>query len=201
MEFPNVMKTLPGYTSGNASDAPERIWAFNAKQTGYRFYANGPQPEFDNVEYVRADLAQAPTPVPVQVKKLVWHEKPEGQDCRIGRCDRIAYAVERHGKFWGFRRGGESGLVVAVGAGSAFSTEAEAMAGADRDHVKRILAALEAPDAGVAAELVEAIAAEARRYAGFYPQGSDGQNTFVMFAEWVEQRALAIINKQKEPRA
>ena len=40
------------------SKAPERIWAFNAKQTGYRFYANGPQPEFDNVEYVRADLVE-----------------------------------------------------------------------------------------------------------------------------------------------
>lgn len=42
------------------TEAPERIWAFNAKQTGYRFYANGPQPEFDNVEYVRADLAALP---------------------------------------------------------------------------------------------------------------------------------------------
>lgn len=41
-------------------DAPERIWATNAKQTGYRFYANGPQPEFDGVEYVRADLAALP---------------------------------------------------------------------------------------------------------------------------------------------
>lgn len=35
--------------------APDRIWAFNSKQTGYRFYAAGPQPEFDNVEFIRAD--------------------------------------------------------------------------------------------------------------------------------------------------
>ncbi len=30
------------------------------------------------------------------------------------------------------------------------------------------------------------IADEARRYAGFYPQSSDGRNTFVIFAEWVD---------------
>lgn len=29
---------------------------------------------------------------------------------------------------------------------------------------------------------------EARRYAAFYPEGSDGRNTFVMFADWVEAR-------------
>lgn len=42
-----------------------------------------------------------------------------------------------------------------------------------------------------AARLVEleTIANEARRYASFYPQGSDGRNTFVMLAEWVEARA------------
>jgi hypothetical protein len=39
-------------------------------------------------------------------------------------------------------------------------------------------------------ELVEAIAADARRYASFYPIGSDGQITFVMFAEWAESRAV-----------
>ncbi len=41
--------------------------------------------------------------------------------------------------------------------------------------------------AGLDAERA-AIAAEARRYAEFYPQSSDGRNTFVMFAEWVEDR-------------
>lgn len=29
---------------------------------------------------------------------------------------------------------------------------------------------------------------EARRYAAFYPQGSDGRNTFEMFAEFVGTR-------------
>ena len=38
------------------SDAPERIWAYNSLQTGYRFTAKGPQPHFDGVEYIRADL-------------------------------------------------------------------------------------------------------------------------------------------------
>jgi hypothetical protein len=35
----------------------------------------------------------------------------------------------------------------------------------------------------------EAIAAEARRYASHYPQGSDGRNTFILLAEWIERRA------------
>lgn len=37
----------------------------------------------------------------------------------------------------------------------------------------------------------EAIAVEARRYAAFYPQSSDGRNTFIMFAEFVERRSLS----------
>lgn len=39
------------------------------------------------------------------------------------------------------------------------------------------------------AEEREAIAAEARRYAAMYPQSSDGRNTFIIFADWVERRA------------
>lgn len=42
-----------------------------------------------------------------------------------------------------------------------------------------------------AAALIQAIAQEARRYAGFYANGSDGRNTFEMFAEFVETRAIA----------
>lgn len=34
----------------------------------------------------------------------------------------------------------------------------------------------------------DAIGAEARRYASHYPEASDGRNTFVIFAEWVEAR-------------
>lgn len=33
-----------------------------------------------------------------------------------------------------------------------------------------------------------AIADEARRYAAFYPQSSDGKNTFILLAEWIEAR-------------
>jgi Lar family restriction alleviation protein len=43
---------------------------------------------------------------------------------------------------------------------------------------------------GVAAER-KAISEEARRYASHYPQSSDGRNTFIMLAEWIDQRALA----------
>ena len=32
------------------------------------------------------------------------------------------------------------------------------------------------------------IAAEARRYAGFYPEASDGRNTFILLAEWIERQ-------------
>jgi D-alanyl-D-alanine dipeptidase len=34
----------------------------------------------------------------------------------------------------------------------------------------------------------DAIANKAREWAGHYSEGSDGRNTFVLFAEWVEQR-------------
>lgn len=33
-----------------------------------------------------------------------------------------------------------------------------------------------------------AIASEARRYAAMYPQSSDGRNTFILLAEWIEAR-------------
>ncbi len=33
--------------------------------------------------------------------------------------------------------------------------------------------------------LLGQIEAEARRYAGMYPDASDGRNTFVVFADWV----------------
>lgn len=41
------------------------------------------------------------------------------------------------------------------------------------------------------APLIFAIAQEARRYAAFYQPGSDGRNTFEMFAEFVETRSIA----------
>lgn len=33
-----------------------------------------------------------------------------------------------------------------------------------------------------------AIADKAREFAGHYPQGSDGRNTFILLAEWIEAR-------------
>lgn len=65
--------------------------------------------------------------------------------------------------------------------------------------VRHSLAILARPAARVEAVDEErwAIAKEARRYAAFYPQGSDGRNTFVMLAEWIEGRA----NKHLPPAA
>lgn len=34
----------------------------------------------------------------------------------------------------------------------------------------------------------EACAAKAREFAGHYDQGSDGRNTFILLAEWIEKR-------------
>ncbi len=35
----------------------------------------------------------------------------------------------------------------------------------------------------------DACAAKAREYAAHYPEGSDGRNTFILLAEWIENRA------------
>jgi hypothetical protein len=43
-------------------------------------------------------------------------------------------------------------------------------------------------EAAVAAER-EACAARARELAGHYEQGSDGRNTFILLAEWIEARS------------
>lgn len=131
----------------------------------------------------RADLAQAPAPV--RVKPDVdaienggkrWH----GEDHRVVSVRWEPYKPDGARQMKAKGRWQEQ-----VGSGDYWRWQ-----NCERP---QFLAALEAPDAGVVAELVEAIGAEARRYAGFYPQGSDGQNTFVMFAEWVETRALALI--------
>lgn len=34
----------------------------------------------------------------------------------------------------------------------------------------------------------KAISEEARRYASHYPQGSDGRNTFILLADWIDAR-------------
>lgn len=36
----------------------------------------------------------------------------------------------------------------------------------------------------------DAIAARAREFAAHYPESSDGRNTFILFAEWIEARTL-----------
>ena len=41
--------------------------------------------------------------------------------------------------------------------------------------------------AAVAAER-EACASKAREFASHYPDGSDGRNTFILLAEWIERR-------------
>jgi len=78
----------------------------------------------------------------VQIKPLTWYDIPEGQDCRIGRCGRTAYSVRFKMGHWGYSRSGYAGHIVSGKGAPYFTTEKEAMEGADRDHRERILEAL-----------------------------------------------------------
>jgi len=53
------------------------------------------------------------------------------------------------------------------------------------------------PSGGVAEALRE-IEAEAARYAAMYPAGSDGRNTFVIFAEMVQRKIAALSSARAE---
>lgn len=62
--------------------------------------------------------------------------------------------------------------------------------------IRSVLTAI-APDliaAGRRQGLEEA-ATEARRYAGFYKDGSDGRNTFILLAEWAEAQGRGEVNE------
>lgn len=65
---------------------------------------------------------------------------------------------------------------------------------------RKALARFDAPDIQRCAEgpadgrvkaFANKVEAEARRYAGFYPEASDGRNTFVIFADFVARAALS----------
>ena len=130
--------------------APERIWAKDWVQ-GFRgkigTWATH-NDEGDRVEFVRADLAQAPAPV--RVRKLEWY------DAGFEQC-----ASSVAGFYRVFERDGLWRAVVHTRADAHFIAETEtedaAKARAQADNEARVLAALEAPDAGVVAELVEAL--------------------------------------------
>ncbi|WP_370342944.1 hypothetical protein [Pararhodobacter marinus] len=95
----------------------------------------------------------------VRVKPLEWFDQPEGESYRIGRCDQVAYAVERsESGQWGYKRQGQAGLCVSEVGGQLFRGEEDAMRGADIDHKRRILAALE-PNPAAQAERDALIAA------------------------------------------
>lgn len=77
-------------------------------------------------------------------------------------------------------------------AGRYTKEEAEREASVEPWHMKAIhqndVAPDSAPDAFIAGERA-AIAQKAREFAANYPQSSDGRNTFILFAEWVEGRS------------
>lgn len=126
------------------TDAPERILAHDAEPSECEYIGAGWWDEVGGttihdhmVEYVRADLAKP------RVKPLVWYDKPEGQEQRIGRCGRTSYGVRFKMGLWGYQRSGERGHVVSHFGGALFKDEADAMLGANNDHERRILEALE----------------------------------------------------------
>lgn len=92
----------------------------------------------------RADLAQAPAPV--RVKPLAWRD--DGQGGFIAKGVARTYNVHRLAL--------EPGQWGAVGVSDTAPNYSAVKDACDRDNAARILAALEAPDAGVVAELVEA---------------------------------------------
>jgi len=124
------------------SEAPERIW----RTTDHVHSNRRPGPEYlDPQEYVRADLVKAAREEgrqAAQIKPLNWHDIPEGQDCRIGRCGQTAYSVRFRMGYWGYSRSVLNEHIISVKEGHCFKTEKEAMQGADSDHRKRIREAL-----------------------------------------------------------
>ena len=90
------------------------------------------------------DLARpAPQPVGVKVKPLFWYDPPEGETYRIGRCGQIAYTVQFDFGRWGYRSNHTNGFVISRKGGVLFKDQADAMAGCDEDHERRIRAVLD----------------------------------------------------------
>lgn len=59
------------------------------------------------------------------------------------------------------------------------------------EHIAKLIAALPLQDGQDLGAERRAIADETRRYASHYPAHSDGRNTFVMLADWIEARGAS----------
>lgn len=81
----------------------------------------------------------------VKVKPIVWYDKPDGQEVRIGRADNgDAYSVKFDFGTWGYtnRRYGDGFIASRLG-GVSFIDEDDAISGANEDHELHILSALD----------------------------------------------------------
>ncbi len=103
----------------------------------------------DEVEKVIATLRAELDAARGRVRPLVWGDRPDGLDYRIGRCGQISYCVRCENGQWGYSRHGDVGLAVSYKGLPLFTDEQDAINGAEVDHRARILAALE-PDPAVA---------------------------------------------------
>ncbi|MGE0289317.1 MAG: hypothetical protein AB7I42_26420 [Bradyrhizobium sp.] len=74
--------------------------------------------------------------------------------------------------------------------GGFFDSLDSAKAAAQKDFESRILSAISVTAASGADELKRAIGARAREIAENYAPHSDGRNTFVMFADWIDERPV-----------
>ena len=69
------------------------------------------------------------------------------------------------------------------------ATEAILYAQHHSAELRRTVDSLRGIAAFAVADEREACAAKAREYAAHYPEGSDGRHTFILLAEWIENRA------------
>ena len=65
------------------------------------------------------------------------------------------------------------------------------------NHAEQYLLAMAAATRAALKSERASIADEARRYASHYKPGSDGRNTFVMLAEWIDSRECAVSQDQR----
>ena len=110
-------------------------------RSGIRFSPFAMGQVADTIAALRAELDAARG----RVRPLVWGDRPDGLDYRIGRCGQISYCVRCENGQWGYSRHGDVGLTVSYKGLPLFTDEQDAINGAEVDHRARILAALD-PD-------------------------------------------------------
>lgn len=125
-----------------------------------------------------------------RVRPLVWGDRPDGLDYRIGRCGQISYCVRCENGQWGYSRHGDVGLTVSYKGLPLFTDEQDAINGAEVDHRARILSALE-PDPAVV-RMREALELAANRLHRCSVDYDTGTYEFIETGEWADEARAAL---------